>query len=111
MPQQPVQPGSFGQAGKQPLPITFEPTVEYPEMSTFEGEQHSEGNDFTGVQFGVSAFLDVSQFISYPTKEPNDYFFGEPCFVLLLVLAFVKFSKRIRQTFSFANSLSYSTPN
>src|SRR5437764_951690 len=84
--QQAQQTRAFGQIGKQVQPVPFEPAIKGAVVDAFEREQDPNGDNLTGIQVGVAAFVDVSQFIVYHTKESNDNLFASHRVVLLFAL-------------------------
>src|SRR5437879_3435792 len=52
--QQPLQPGAIGQASKQDIIVSFEPTVKGAKVTSFQSEQQADGNHLTWVEFGLA---------------------------------------------------------
>jgi hypothetical protein len=106
------QAGSIGQVWEQAAPITRKPAVKSSEMPALERKQHSDGDDFTGMQFRLWVAIDRAKFIVYVTKEPNNNRFGSHWFVFLLA-SFVIIAKSVEQTNYFFKSKAgyYSASN
>jgi RHS repeat-associated protein len=94
---------TFGQLRKQVQPISFQPAIKCSIVNTFQTKQDANRDNFTRIQVGVFALVDMRQFVVYHTKESNDYLFGSHQVVLLFAM-FLFLAQESHNLLSFANS-------
>jgi hypothetical protein len=73
--QQALQTGAFWQPSKQRPIIPRQPTVERPEVTTFECKQQPYRHQFAWIQLGLSMFWYIAHLIVYPAEQFNDKVF------------------------------------
>jgi hypothetical protein len=49
--------------------IPAQPTIEGPEITSFEGEQDADGYQFAGIELGLRMFVDFGQHVVYQAEN------------------------------------------